>query len=98
MIEKCMVWRKEDPKQDVMAAIREGAEYYKRKYGHAPNFVNVPNGRLTAEQIAFLSTRWTVATNAPAFFRNDIWLGVFTPTPTLPQIPAQSAGYLGEGE
>ncbi|GEM_PF-4712165 len=75
MIDLCMVWRREDQKQPALDAIREAALYYKNKKGKLPNFVNVPPGFLTADEAAQLQQRWTVAQNAPAYFRNDIWLG-----------------------
>lgn len=79
MIDLCMVWRREDPKQPALEAIREAALHYKKKKGRLPNFVNVPPGFLKADEAAQLQQRWTVAQNAPAYFVDDIWLGEKTP-------------------
>jgi hypothetical protein len=76
MIEFCMVWRRKDPKQPAIDAILEGAKHYQAKNGKTPNFLNIPAGFLTDAEIEQLRTRWTVATNAPSYFKNDIWLGV----------------------
>jgi hypothetical protein len=78
MIDLAMVWRREDPKQAGLAAIADGVKYYKDKYGALPNFVNIPRGFLTEAEIAQLRGRWTVATNAPVFLKDEIWLGVKT--------------------
>lgn len=91
MIDEAMIWRKEKTTQSVLEAILEGAQYYRTKYGKLPNFVNVPPGRLSEAEIAQLRERWTVATDAPKAFPNDIWLGVMTP----PKPPSNSPQILG---
>ena len=79
MIDLAMVWRREDPGQDGILAIVEATRYYMNKYSKVPNFVNVPTGFLSDKDIDELKKRhWTVATNAPKYFQNDIWLGVMT--------------------
>jgi hypothetical protein len=85
VIDLCMVWRREDPKQPALEAIAEGAKHYRAKNGALPNFVNVPPGFLTEAEIAQLRERWTVAMNAPAYFKNDVWLGVMTPADATPR-------------
>lgn len=85
MIKLAMIWQRESRSQPALETITDGALYYKKKYGRLPNFVNTPPGFLSDAEIAKLRERWTVATNAPAYFKNDIWLGVMTP-------PSHAAG------
>lgn len=56
-----------------------GYAHYRAKYGAKPNFLNVPTGFLTDEEVEQLKQRWTVAINAPSYFKHEIWLGVMTP-------------------
>jgi len=79
MIDMAMIWRRDDPGQDGLLAVVDGTRYYINKYGKVPNFVNVPQGFLSEKDIFELQKRkWTVATNAPKYFKNDIWLGIKT--------------------
>jgi len=77
MLELMMIWRR-DPGTSGLQAVADGAKYYKSKYGAFPNFLNIPPGFLEEIEIAKLRERITVATNAPKYFRNDIWLGIKT--------------------
>lgn len=79
MIEFCIIWRRDDPKQPGMETILTGAKYYKQKYGRAPNFINLSHGFLDEVEIEKLRKCFTVATNAPVYFKDDVWLGVMTP-------------------
>jgi hypothetical protein len=74
-----MVWRKDDPRQSALEAVIAAAAYYKTKYRLMPNFLNTPPGFLTPAEIEQLKQCWTVAQNAPIYFKNEIWLGVMTP-------------------
>jgi hypothetical protein len=87
MINMCMVWRREDPKQPAIEAVIEGVQHYRAKEGRFPNFLNVPIGFLTEAEIEQLREKWTVATNAPKYFKNDIWLGVMSPADAIIQTP-----------
>lgn len=78
MIESCIIWRRE-PKQPAMEAILSGATHYRKTRGQTPNFVNTPPGFLTEAELAQAREKFTVATDAPAYFRDEIWLGVMTP-------------------
>ncbi len=78
MISLCMVWRC-DQKQTAIETVLAGATHYRKTRGQVPNFVNTPPGFLSEAELAQLRERFTVATNAPAFFRDEIWLGVMTP-------------------
>ena len=78
MIDETMIWRRDAPQQTALEVVMAGAKYYQGKFGRLPNFLNTPPGFLTDAEIAQLRERWTVATNAPAYFKNDIWLGVMT--------------------
>ncbi len=95
MIDLAMIWRRDDPRQPALEAIKEGAKHYRTKFGRTPNFVNVPPGFLTDSEITRLREHWTVDINAPAYFQNDVWLGVMTPA--IPKHSRAETGTIAEG-
>ncbi len=68
-----MLWFDNDPKADLAMKVQRAAEYYHKKYGHAPDlcFVHpsmLGNGSLRSGQIEIRSSRTVLP--------NHFWIGI----------------------
>ena len=76
-----MLWFDNDSKSDLSSKVKKAAEYYRNKYGQAPNLCYVhpsmiPDESVKAEQISIFSKHTIIP--------NHFWIGVHVKTPVAP--------------